>query len=345
MTNRSTRRAPQRRRALGLIALWLAAVSAACGKGESPAVMAERAPPAMAAADAPPPPPGAPAPNREAAKAAGAPQLGGGGKNEAPTLAAAAEAGERRIIRNADLTIEVESGPAAQQRATAIAEAAGGFIISSDAQNMSTGGKPYVHATVVARVPAARFGAALDEMRKVGSRVVTEKVTGQDVTEEFIDLEARLRVQRALESQLLELLKQAKAVKEAVEVHREIAQVRSEIERVEGRRRFLVNQTDLSTITLRLHEPTPFIATSGGRGFGDKLGRALGDAIEAAEAVVLFFVRALGVLVPLGLFIGLPIALFVRRAVRKRRERLARSASARPLAGMGAAPGGGLGPT
>lgn len=324
-----------------LLAALLAALVAPTGcKSEAPAISTEAGSRAMEAspvAAAPPPaatfaaPGGAPAPGRPAA--------GGGSKIEAPTLAAAAEAGERRIIRNADLTLEVENGSSAQQRVSALAEGAGGFIVSSDAQNMSSGGRPYVHVTVVARVPSARFGAALDEMRRVGKRVVGEKVTGQDVTEEFIDLEARLRVQRALEEQLLGLLKESKSVKDTLEVHREITQVRSEIERVEGRRRFLVNQSELSTITLRLHEPTPFIASSGdGSSFGSQLGRALGDAIDAAGAVVLFFVRALGVLVPLGLVVVLPVVLLVRRARRKQR---AAAAAARPLGGMG--PTGGMG--
>jgi Domain of unknown function (DUF4349) len=333
LTPPATKRKASDRLALFLVAL---AIAAGCKKDEAPPAPAV----AEVAARSPMPADEPARPGAQPARAAGGGdgRFASGGKDaakEAPTLAAAAEAGERRVIRNADLTLEVESGPGAQQRATAIAEAAGGFVISSDAQNMSTGGRPYVHATVVARVPAGRFGTALDELRKVGTRVVTEKVTGQDVTEEFIDLEARLRVQRALENQLLELLKQAKVVKEAVEVHREIAQVRSEIERVEGRRRFLVNQTDLSTITLRLHEPTPFIATSGGSSFGRELGRALGDAVEAAQAVVLFFIRALGVLLPLGVLVGLPIVLLVRRALRKRRQRLERAARP-PVGGMGA---------
>jgi hypothetical protein len=330
---------------LALLVSLLAALVApsGCSKRESPAASSEAVSRAMEASPvAAAPPPAATFAAPGAAPAPGRPVGGGAGKIEAPTLAAAAEAGERRIIRNADLTLEVENGASAQQRASALAEGAGGFIVSSDAQNMSSGGRPYVHVTVVARVPSARFGAALDEMRRVGKRVVGEKVTGQDVTEEFIDLEARLRVQRALEEQLLGLLKESKSVKDTLEVHREITQVRSEIERVEGRRRFLVNQSELSTITLRLHEPTPFIASSGGgSSFGSQLGRALGDAIDVAEAVVLFFVRALGVIVPLGLFPVLPIVLLVRRALRKQRAARAAAAAARPLGGMG--PTGGMG--
>jgi hypothetical protein len=288
----------------------------------------------ITAADAlPPPPPPAPAASAAAPVAASRPGEGGatGGRDEAPTLAAAAEAGQRRVIRNADLTLEVADGAAAQQRAATLAEGAGGFIVSSDAQHMGAGGRPYLHVTVVARVPAARFVPTLDEMRRLGARVLAEKVTGQDVTEEFVDLEARLRVQRAFEQQLLALLREAKSVQDSLEVHQQLAQVRSEIERVEGRRRYLVNQTDLSTITLRLHEPTPFAPAVGGDGFGVQFKRALADAVEASAGVVLFLVRALGVLAPLAALVGLPMTLFVRHWARRRRARRASLVAARPL--------------
>jgi chromosome segregation ATPase len=75
------------------------------------------------------------------------------------------------------------------------------------------------------------------------------------VTEEYIDLEARLRTQKALEAQFLEIMKQAHKISDALEVQRQIAEVRADIERIEGRRRFLENQSALSTITLMLQTP------------------------------------------------------------------------------------------
>ncbi len=72
------------------------------------------------------------------------------------------------------------------------------------------------------------------------------------MTEEYIDLEARIRTQQALEAQFLEIMKGAKEVSDALQVQRELANVRTEIERVEGRRRFLESQTSLSTIKVTL---------------------------------------------------------------------------------------------
>jgi hypothetical protein len=96
-----------------------------------------------------------------------------------------ANATERKIIRNADLTLETESPSEGQRKVAAIAEARGGFVVTSDARQRQTDGesRPEMVVTVVARVPAAQFTAALEEIRALGSRVHQEKITGQDVTE------------------------------------------------------------------------------------------------------------------------------------------------------------------
>ena len=86
------------------------------------------------------------------------------------------------------------------------------------------------------------------------------KISGQDVSEEYLDLEARLRTKKALEAQFLEIMKQARKVQDALDVQSQLADVRTEIERLEGRRRFLENQAALSTITTTLQMPQPIIA-------------------------------------------------------------------------------------
>ncbi|PYS79964.1 MAG: hypothetical protein DMF66_00895, partial [Acidobacteria bacterium] len=142
-----------------------------------------------------------------------------------------------------------------------------------------------------------------------GSRVTAEKITGQDVTEEYIDLEARLRTQKALEAQLLDIMKGARAVSDAITVERELANVRTEIERLEGRRRFLENQTSLSTIKVTLQPPSPLVSTTG---FFRSVRSAFGDGIDIAAAITLFLIRVLLALIPLAVFIGLPFFFLVR---------------------------------
>ena len=144
---------------------------------------------------------------------------------------------------------------------------------------------------------------AMEAVRSMGSDVLAEKTTGLDVTEEYIDLQARIRTKQALEAQFLEIMKQAKTVSDALEVQRQISEVRGEIERLEGRRRFLENQSSLSTIKITLSAPAPVVSTSG-TSFGDHVRRAFGDAVDTASAIIIGFIRIVGVMTPVVVLIG-----------------------------------------
>ncbi len=220
---------------------------------------------------------------------------------------------ERKIIRNADLTLELDAPEEAQRRITSIAEKHGGFVVNSESRqndgNLQTA--PKTSVTVIARVPAAKFIETVEEIQQLGGRVIYRKDTGQDVTEEFIDLEARIRAKRALESQFMEIMKRAQKVSEALEVQTQLSEVRGEIERMEGRRRFLENQAALSTITVRLQTPTPIVAATTG-GFWHSIKLAFGDGLDTAAGIVLGVIRFVIVMIPVLLLIVLPVWLIVR---------------------------------
>ena len=232
---------------------------------------------------------------------------------------------DRKIIRNADITIEVDSTSEAQHRVTSIAEARGGFVVTSEAKQRQSV-DPAQRTTdfkLVVRVPEDQFGVALDEIKKLATNVPEEKATGQDVTEEFIDLEARIKTQKALEAQFLGIMRQANKVEDALEVQRQIAEVRTEIERLEGRKRFIENRSSLATITVNIQAPQPVIATTP-TGVGHSLREAVSESVEVASGLLLFFVRFAIVMLPVLLFVGLPSALVLRYFVRRaRRVRLA----------------------
>jgi hypothetical protein len=234
------------------------------------------------------------------------------------TVQASAQASDRKIIRDANLTIETESPTEGLRQITAIAENNGGFIVTSDLKQNDAGpqGRASQTVTVIARIPASRFDTALSQIHSFGGRVISEKVSGQDVSEEYLDLEARLRTKKALEAQFLEIMKQARKVSDALEVQSQLGEVRTEIERLEGRRRFLENQAALSTITTTLQMPQPILAATT-TGFGTTVKRAFGDAVDAAASIVLFVIQAVIVLVPIAIFFGLP-GWLVWRVVRRR---------------------------
>lgn len=240
--------------------------------------------------------------------------------SEATTAAA-----DRKIVRNADLTMEVASTYEAQHRVSSIAEAHGGFVVNSESKQRESAdpAQRTVDFKVMVRIPADQYGVALDEIKKLASNVLEEKSTGQDVTEEFIDLEARIKTQKALETQFLEIMQRANKIEDALEVQRQIAEVRTEIEKLEGRKRFLENRSSLATITVNIQAPRPIIATTP-TGFGHSVREAISDSIELGSGMFLFFVRALILMVPLLIFVVLPFALVIRYAVRRaRRVRLA----------------------
>jgi hypothetical protein len=245
--------------------------------------------------------------------------------NEVDKAESTAEAADRKIIRNADITIEVPSTIDAQHRVTSIAEAHGGFVVTSEAKQRDSNdpAQRTLDIKLVVRVPSNQFGSAFDEIRKLAGNTPAEQVTSQDVTEDFIDLEARIKTQKALEVQFLEIMRQAHKVEDALEVQRQIADVRTEIEKLEGRRRFLENRSSLSTITVNIQMPKPVITVTQS-GFGHSLREAVSDSITLASELVLFFARFVIMMVPVSVFVFLPIGVGVRYLIRRaKRMRLA----------------------
>ena len=251
--------------------------------------------------------------------------------NDAETLAAAAEAADRKIIRNAALTMEVNSTTEAQHRVTSIAESHGGFVVTSEAKQRDEAepSKRTLDIKLVVRVPATHFGPALDEIRKLTTNLREENVTGQDVTEEFIDLEARIKTKRALELQFLDIMKQASKVADALEVQSQLAEVRTEIEQLEGRKRFIENRASLSTITVNLEAPRQIAVSS--TGFGRSLREAVSDSLDLGAGIILFLIRFVIVMIPVTLFVLLPLGLVLRYLVRRaKRIRLAEALATPP---------------
>jgi hypothetical protein len=229
----------------------------------------------------------------------------------------------RKIIRGAELGIETVDVLDAEQRAVAIIEQLGGYVASSDrstrVDDEEEPARPALE--MVLRVPSDRFTAAMVRLEQLGSRVLGQRVSSEDVTDEFIDLKARLSAQRALEGQFLEILEQAKSVKDALEVSTQLADVRTVIEKLEGRQRLLENQTSISTIKLRIVSGVPLVRRSR-FAFGDSLERAGVDLLNVSAALVHGGIRALGVLTPIFALVVLPIGLLVRALLRRRRRQL-----------------------
>ncbi|MDE2901818.1 MAG: DUF4349 domain-containing protein [Chloroflexota bacterium] len=159
----------------------------------------------------------------------------------------------RRVIRDATVGIVVGDVDEAVRQLQALVDGIPeAFVDSADVRDDD----PRSISTVVLRVPVERFDEARRLVRELGSEVVFEGVGGRDVTAEFTDLEARLRTAQATERQLLDILATARTVSDTLEVQRELLDVRSQIEVLQGQLNLLANQTDLATIRVQLH-PAP----------------------------------------------------------------------------------------
>lgn len=169
-----------------------------------------------------------------------------------------------RIVRTADLTVEVREGAfdAQWNAAFAIAQRFGGRVLTA---NRSSGDRPVplaerdraegpLFGDVTIRVPAEHFEQASGALRDLGT-LRSESVSSEDVTQEFVDLESRLRHQRAEEDVLVALMAQAKSVRDTLAVQSRLSEVQGEIEQITGRLRFLEERSDFSTITVHLAEP------------------------------------------------------------------------------------------
>jgi hypothetical protein len=236
---------------------------------------------------------------------------------------------QRKIVRSAQLSVLAADPSDAERKATTIADELGGYVASSDhAQSREAQSGEADDATeavsMVLRVPSERFSLALSKLRAVGSRILREHASSDDVTEEFIDVNARAVSQKALEGQFLEILKQSKTVKDALDVNARLADVRETIEKLEGRRQFLERQTSLSTIKLGIVHRVPLVSASR-FGFVDTFKRAGSDVLNVSAAIVHGVIRTLGFLAPIVILIVLPAIVVVRAGVRRRSRRLSRA--------------------
>ncbi|MEA2506494.1 MAG: hypothetical protein QOH48_1112 [Actinomycetota bacterium] len=155
-----------------------------------------------------------------------------------------------KVIKTADVNVTLGRGKfqAGLQQAVQIAGRYQGFVLST-----TTGSFGPRTSTVVMRVPASRFEAALADLKGLG-RVTREDVSGQDVSQQFIDLQARLGNSKAQEVVLLRLMNRARSVSATIQVEQHLEGVQLQIERLKGELRYLGSQTSMSTITVGLSQ-------------------------------------------------------------------------------------------
>jgi hypothetical protein len=247
----------------------------------------------------------------------------GDGVNYDDGEAAPVDVVERLIIRNAWLDLVVPDTEEALDRIADVVNEMDGFIVQS---NVYQSGESK-QASVQLRIPAENLDEALESFRSMATEVRSENVSGQDVTEEYVDLQSRLRSKEATEAKLLELLGNAEDVEAALAVQAELERIQTDIEVIKGRMQYLEQSAAMSAVTIELtpDELVQPIEIGGWHPEG-----TLKDAVEALIRVLQFLVDALIVIVvvilPVVLVIFGPLVVLffiIRAIVRRRRARKA----------------------
>ncbi len=214
---------------------------------------------------------------------------------------------DRKIISTANIQLEVKNVQIIFNEITNITLAQDGFISSSSIYD--AGGRNNGQLTV--RVPQKNFYQTIEQIETLGM-VKSKQISGQDVTEEFIDTGARLDNLKRQEARLQEILKMANTVKDVLEVEHELERVRGEIERLTGRLNYLNRSVEMSTITVNAAEPAPF-ADNVGWGITDALRQSLRGFIESIKGIIIFTGFILPILVYIALIVL--IALGIKRKI------------------------------
>ena len=205
---------------------------------------------------------------------------------------------DRKIVRDATISLGVEDVGAAVQSVESIALGAGGFVSSSSVfieeppeprpvpEEESEPPERTQTASVTIRVPAAAYPSVISQLRGIAKEVVAESSQASDVSEEYADLQARLRNLEATEARYLDLLARADTISDILMLQDRLNSVRLEIETTQGRINLLNNLTDLATITAQLRPFVPAVEPPAEQGWAEEAAAAAWERSQDAMRVL-----------------------------------------------------------
>jgi len=226
------------------------------------------------------------------------------------------ETSDKKIIKSGYLTCKVASADEASEEMAKIAKANGGEVFSTDFSQDENNVKS---GTVTVKVPVASFEKTFEELKKVASLIISESTSGLDVTEQYTDLQSRLKNKQAEEQAFASILQRSGEIDDVLKVTKELARVRGEIEVLQGKIRLLESQTDMSTIAVNLTEDKKITVTDKWRPLQlakDSINSLFKDAQKFVNFVIILVIQVIPVLV-LYLLLFFVIYLIIRKIYRK----------------------------
>lgn len=192
---------------------------------------------------------------------------------------------DRKIIKNALLTFESEKPEENVRLITQLVTKNQGYLISNNQSKLDN----LTEYRISFKVPFQKFDAVLIDLEKNGGTLIDKNVSSQDVTEEFIDNESQVKAQKELEQRYLQLVKQAKTIKDMLEIEAKLSEVRANLERIEGRQRFLENNTQFSQFEIVILDKDSQLSNN----YFTKLKNSFKDGWDNIFTLVLWFIELL----------------------------------------------------
>lgn len=200
------------------------------------------------------------------------------------------------VIRTGQTSIEVDSLERAVSQVRLLAGRVGGYLANT---TMQTGRGQLRSANLEVKIPAERFDDGLSGLAGLG-KLESVNVNAEDVGEEFTDVTARMGNARRLETRLIELLAtRTGKLKDVLDVEKELARIREEIDRYEGRLRYLRAHAALSTLSIYVHEPLPVVGHAGSNVIGEAFKQAWRNFVGLVAAMI----RSLGIVIPVAVLV------------------------------------------
>ncbi|MDM5308741.1 DUF4349 domain-containing protein [Peribacillus frigoritolerans] len=210
---------------------------------------------------------------------------------------------ERKVIHQAQLELKVKNLEKAQMKIENKAAEYGGYVVES---NVYREDEELVEGTITVRVPEAHFQDFLTDSEGEASEVVGRNVTGQDVTEQYVDLKARLKSKRAVEERLLAFMKDAEKTEDLLKISSDLAVVQEEIEQLTGQMKYLENQTSYSTVTITLSQDRIVVPGIDNKELNTwertkkQLATSANLLLKAGSGIIVFIIGNLPILIILG---------------------------------------------